>query len=289
MSPDRHKPDIHINQKHIEYCRDMVRSDDRERYECALFAPKHVQLGLWALYAFNQEIAKTRENVSEPALGEIRLQWWRDVLDEIRAGQVRDHPVVQAMAATLNEADILKRLEALIEAREQDLYDEGPADQPALEAYARAVGGMLAQTALAVSLKDTPDQALLDRAETLGSAWAMLGLVRAIPFHWASNRNYVPGDKGLASLATTDADKMFELAGPSIEAMVTYSRNALQHLRSGKEAVPADARHVFLCSAQLGLHLKTFEAAGNNPFKALSPNSFQRLRALFWAMLTGRY
>ncbi len=279
----------HIDQKHIVYCREMVRSDDRERYECALFAPKHVQRRLWALYAFNQEIAKTRENVSEPALGEIRLQWWRDVLVEVQEGQVRDHPVVQAMAWTLNDADILKRLEALIEAREQDLYDEGPADQPALEAYARAVGGMLAQTALAVSLKNAPDQALLDRAEKLGGAWAMLGLVRAIPFHWASNRNYVPGDKGLASLATTDADKMFELAAPSIEKMVAYSHEALQDLRSDKVAIPGDARHVFLCSAQLSLHLKALKAAGNNPFKALAPNSFQRLKALFGAMLFGRY
>ena len=74
------------HQSETDYCIDMVRKDDRERYECTLFAPRKLQPKLWTLYAFNQEVAKTRENVSEAMLGEIRLQWWQDVLEELGQG-----------------------------------------------------------------------------------------------------------------------------------------------------------------------------------------------------------
>lgn len=277
------------NDNHIDYCRNMVREDDRERYECALFAPADVQPKLWALFAFNQEIAKTRENVSEAALGEIRLQWWRDVIDELRDGKAREHPVVGAMAATLVDESVLDLLAHLIDAREQDLYDEGPADQKALEAYARAVGGTLSEVVLILSADGKIDEGLRDLARDTGAAWAMLGLVRAIPFHWASNRNYVPGDKGKASLATTDADKMYELAASSIDQMITFSQTHLEQARKRRHYVHTGMRHVFLGNALLSLHLKALKAADNNPFKAEEPASFSRFRKMFWYLMTGRF
>ncbi len=277
------------NDNHIDYCRNLVREDDRERYECALFAPADVQPKLWALFAFNQEIAKTRENVSEAALGEIRLQWWRDVIEELRGGKTREHPVVEAMAATLVEKDVLDLLSLLVDAREQDLYDEGPADQKALEAYARAVGGTLNEVVLILSSDGEVGEGLRGLARDTGAAWAMLGLVRAIPFHWVSNRNYVPGDKGRASLATTDADKMYELAAPSIDQMIAFSQTHLEEVRKLRQHVHTGMRHVFLGNALLSLHLRALKKVGNNPFKAEEPASFRRFRKMFWYLVTGRF
>ena len=56
------------------YCQNQVRQHDRDRYLTALFAPPARRPGLFALYAFNLEVAKVREAVSEPMLGHIRLQ-----------------------------------------------------------------------------------------------------------------------------------------------------------------------------------------------------------------------
>lgn len=274
--------------RNIVFCRDMVQQDDRARYETVLFAPRIQQAGLWALYAFNQEIAKTRESVSEPALGEIRLQWWRDVIGELREGTVREHPVVVALAAAKPSDAVLSLLEGLIDARGQDLYDEGPADQAALENYADSVGGALCEAALRLCKAEEPCQEMVDAVRRSGSAWAMLGLVRAIPFHWASNRNYVPGDKGLASLATTDADKMYALAKDAIDGMIDYAAAHSAWAKSSAVRFPAEYRHLLLLNAQLQMHIKALGAVGNNPFKAREPSTLRRLVRLLTVSVSGR-
>lgn len=276
-------------EKHTEFCRNMVRNDDRDRYDCSLFAPVASQPVLWALYAFNQEVAKTRENVSEAALGQIRLQWWRDVLDELRAGQVREHPVVQAMSVHLTCPKVLATLDDLIDARENDLYDEGPADFPALVQYAETVGGTLSEAALIACCERVPDQSLVSRVRTVGRAWAMMGLVRAVPFHWASNRNYLPGDNGKASLATTDADKMYELAAPSIDQMLAYTVDQVETLKQQPEKLADEVRHLVLPTALIEMHLKNLSKVGNNPFRANEVSSFSQLWCLVKATFQKRY
>ncbi len=275
-------------QKNMVFCRDTVQQDDRARYETVLFAPRAQQAGLWALYAFNQEIAKTRESVSEPALGEIRLQWWRDVVGELREGIVREHPVVAALAAAHPSEAVLRLLEDLIDARGQDLYDNGPADQAALEKYADSVGGALCEAALRLCKTEEPDLDMIDIVRRTGSAWAMLGLVRAIPFHWASNRNYVPGDKGLASLATTDADKMYGLAKSAIDGMIGYATAQSAWLKASAVRLPAEYRHLLLLNAQLELHIKALASASNNPFKVREPSTLHRLVKLTAVTVLGR-
>src|SRR3546814_8203475 len=75
----------------LAYCADMVRTADSDRYATVPFAPSDRRPGLLALYAFNVEVAKTREVVSQQLLGSIRLQWWRESLEGIYAGTPRTH------------------------------------------------------------------------------------------------------------------------------------------------------------------------------------------------------
>src|SRR5215469_5150788 len=80
----------------------LVRRHDRDRYQTALFAPPAARDALFSLYAFNYEVARVRETVHEPMLGQIRLQWWREAIDTAsRGGAVRAHPVVEAITATI--------------------------------------------------------------------------------------------------------------------------------------------------------------------------------------------
>ena len=66
--------------ENFSYCERLVREEDRDRFLATLFAPARVRPALFALYAFDIEIAHVAARVSEPLAGEVRLQWWRDVV-----------------------------------------------------------------------------------------------------------------------------------------------------------------------------------------------------------------
>jgi len=112
----------------LSYCARQVRWFDRERYLSALFVPAPSRERVFALYACNLEIAKTRESVSEPLIGQMRLTWWFEAIDELYAGRVRRHPVVEALAAGGARERLDRALfERLLGGREFDLEDEPPA------------------------------------------------------------------------------------------------------------------------------------------------------------------
>src|SRR5215207_11715913 len=83
------------------HCEALVRAADPDRYFAALFAPADKRPHLFALYAFSLEIARVREAVSDPMLGDIRLQWWRDALQGEARGDVRANPVAAALDETV--------------------------------------------------------------------------------------------------------------------------------------------------------------------------------------------
>jgi len=68
------------------YCENLLRAGDKDRWLASLFAPADRRPHLHALYAFNLEIARVRELAREAMAGEIRLQWWREVLAGTRPG-----------------------------------------------------------------------------------------------------------------------------------------------------------------------------------------------------------
>src|SRR5579872_4002960 len=95
-----------------------VRAADPDRYFSALFAPAVLRPLLFALYAFNAEVARVAETVREPMLGAIRLEWWRETAEGASKGSARNHDVARGLAALFEEQKILLAdLEGLIAAR----------------------------------------------------------------------------------------------------------------------------------------------------------------------------
>ena len=88
------------------HCEALVRAADKDRFIAALFAPEESRAALYALYAFNLEIARVREVIHEPLAGEIRLQWWNDVMERGARGEVEAHPVAAALRATIARYDL---------------------------------------------------------------------------------------------------------------------------------------------------------------------------------------
>src|ERR1700730_7483129 len=107
------------------YCAELVRTADRDRFLSALFAPAEHRAALQRLYAFNVEVARVREVAREPLPGEIRLQWWSEVLGGERAEEARANPVASALLAVMQRYGLAaSTLTALVDARRFDLYDE---------------------------------------------------------------------------------------------------------------------------------------------------------------------
>ncbi len=76
-----------------------IRRVDEERWLSSRYAPAPQRTTLIGLYAFYYELARVRVSVSDPTLGQIRFQWWRDALSELMRGQPRQHDVVTVLAA----------------------------------------------------------------------------------------------------------------------------------------------------------------------------------------------
>jgi len=131
-------------QQAFAHCEALVRAADRDRFLATLFAPRERRGALFALYAFNVEIARVREVVRDPVAGEIRLQWWSDVLAGDGRGEIEAHPVASALRASVARYGLPpERLQTTISARRFDLYDEPMATLADLEAYADGASSSL--------------------------------------------------------------------------------------------------------------------------------------------------
>ncbi len=172
------------------YCAELVRGADRDRYLAALFAPAERREALFALYAFNVEVGRVREAAREPLPGEIRLQWWRDVLSGERGGEAGAHPVAAALLRTIERHRLpTGKLLDLIEARRFDLYDEPMVGIADLEVYAKRTSSTVID--LAAKILDADAQLAADSA---GTAYGLVGVMRAFPLHAARHQLYIPAE-----------------------------------------------------------------------------------------------
>ena len=165
----------------------QVRAADPDRYFSSLFASPAARPCLFALYAFNHEVARVAETVREPMLGAIKLEWWRETVEGAFSGQPRNHDVAKGLAALFRAVSLpLAGFEAIIAARAFDSNAEHFADLAALENYLDATGGGLMRLAISVLGGDTA----LARPAAL--AYGLAGLLRSLPFHNARHKLYMP-------------------------------------------------------------------------------------------------
>src|SRR5471032_2390364 len=178
-------------QTNFDHCAALVREADRDRYLATLFALAAQRDALFALYAFNVEIARVRELAREPLPGEIRLQWWREVLSGERAGEGAAHPVAAALRETLARYGFVATpLLELIDERIFDLYDEPMATIGALELYAiRTQSPIFAMAAGILASGAMPGELFTLDA---GVAYTIAGILRSFGLHAARRQLYVP-------------------------------------------------------------------------------------------------
>ncbi len=256
--------------EHYRLCGESLRESDRDRWLACLFAPDAARPHLFALYAFNAEVARIRDQVSQPILGEMRLQWWIDALNAAdagaTAGQFRSHPTADALLATIDRFGLPeKALLDYLEARRFDLYDDPAPDQAFLELYCDETCGALFGLASQILGAGGAEEA----ARHAGRAYALAGLLRALPWQVARGQCFLPGDL-LARRGLTAADLFArEKSAGLMVALAELRALARDNLVKAKQAVlslPKPGREAFRLLALPGLYLRQMERRDYDPF-----------------------
>ncbi len=209
---------------------EIVRAGDKDLFLATLFCPPASQADLFALYAFQIEVSRIPRLVSEPQIGEIRLQWWRDAVETIAQGAPQDHPVLRGLQDIITRHLLpTQHLVDFIEARRQDLYADRFPDLIALEAYLGLTQSAFFQLA-AMIMAPAQSHRTADAAGLGGVAFAL--------------------SRDLA----TSADKCVPV-GMEKTILVAHARKRLHEARAAINALPKDVFPVFLPVAVSELYL----------------------------------
>lgn len=228
---------------------EQVRQADPDRYLSVLYAPEAKRPALFALYAFNDEIARIRDLVSAPMPGEIRLQWWRDAIASGSVEGAGGHPVAAALLAAIAEHGLPgAALQNYLDARVFDLYDDPMPGRTELEGYCGETASALIQlAAIVLDPQSAPDHAAL--AGHAGCAQAIALLIRRMPLHRARGQCYVPPEILAAAGLTREAFIAGEPASAmraAVSAMVALAGEHHAAFLRGASRIPVSLRPAFL-------------------------------------------
>lgn len=204
------------NDEDFDYCSDLVRRRDEDRWLAAHYAPPQERSALCTLYALHLEIAHVPTLVSEAPLGEIRLQWWREALQEIDEGRPRPHPVTQAAhALRVTDAQAHKAFVDAIDARARLLYGDPFVSVDDLAAFLRRAEAFLAPLVarrLVATLSEAEETAVREAA--LANALARRGAAIA---------------PSLADDIAARAEDLHRQAAPALRALPAAAMPAFAH------------------------------------------------------------
>lgn len=263
-----------------------LRRGDRDRYLSTLVLTGAHRDAVTALYAFNADVASIRERVSDPAPGEIRLQWWSDALEGQVHGAVRQNPVADALLDTIARYTIpAGTLLRLIGARRFDLYDDPMPDLESFEGYAGETVSTLYQLA-AMILNDGQTIETGDAAGHLGVAHAMIGHLRAFGHMSAQGRIMLPwpifeanGVREGEIFSGTESEGV-------IEALGQIGELASEHLNKAEAAIhalPGRLKPAFAPIAVLKAQLTLYQRRSTGPFGGAPDDpDWRKIARLAW-------
>ena len=267
------------------YCADLVRTHDFARYAASLFVPAGARRGLLALYAFNVEISRVRDTVSQALPGEIRLQWWRDMLEGAGHGGVEGNPVAAELLRAIGQWNLpVEPLSRLIDEHVFDLYNDPMPTLTALEGYANDTSAEL--FALATRIMGPPSEATDHLARHAGLAEGFARVIAALPRDAAHRQLFVP----LQLLQANGSGQEPVFAGketPNLRAaldqLIAEARRHLQTALALLGDVPRSIRPVFLPLALVRHELARASRADTDPFVPHAPSRLRTLWTLWRA------
>jgi phytoene synthase len=262
------------------FCAELVRSRDFPRYASTLFVPAAPRRALLALYAFNVEISRVREQVSQPLPGEMRLQWWTDMLAGTGHGGIEGNPVAAELLLAIRYWRLpVERLSRLIDEHQFDLYNDPMPTVAALEGYINDTSSAL--FSLTAGIAGPPSDEIEHLARHAGLAQGFVQVIAALPLDASRRQLFVP----LQLLESHGSHIEEVFAGkqtPKLRAALDQLIGEAQgHLKTAFELlaqVPPQVRPVFLPLSLVARDLKRMLRADSDPF---TPKVTSRLRTLW--------
>lgn len=235
----------------------QLRAADPDRYLATLYAPAGRREALATLHLFNAEIAAIRDRIHEPLPGEVRIQWWRDVVAD--GGEGAGHPLAASLLRLIDGHGLPRdAFDRYLEARIFDLYDDPMPSRGDLEGYLGETASALIQlSALLLEPEAAPEFAAA--AGHAGCAQGIAGLLRLLPVHRARGQCFVPAD--ILAAAGTDRDAFVSghdraAAVRAVEAMVALGQEHASRFKQDARGMPASLRPAFLAAALAPAYLR---------------------------------
>ena len=260
---------------------------DRDAWLASLFVPQPARAHVQALYAFSREIARVPEIVSQPTLGEIRMQWWVEALEGVRAAEASSNPIAAALLDTVSRFDLpAPALVALVDARRFDLYADPMPSLNDLEGYCGETQASLMRLA-SIVIAGGRDPGGADAAGHAGAALGIARILADLPVHAARGQCFIPADV-LARHGALPQAVAAGLPSPALASALAEMREiARRHARAAREAaarMEQGARAAILPAALVEPLLAAMERRGFDPFRdRASPPQWRRQWALWRA------
>ncbi len=262
--------------------RDLVRAGDPDRYIATLFAPENRRPYLYALYAFNLEIARIRDVISQPLPGEVRLQWWRDLIESHEKHS--SHPLAAALLDTITQNKLPRQaFMDMLDARIFDLYDDVMPKWHDLDGYCGETYSALFRLATLI-LSCGEENNTAEISGHAGIAYGLTMLLRALPVHIKRGQTYLP-QEALDDHKVTREDLIEGNITPNIKSLLSQTRSKIwDHLaQTHAEARFLDPtlRSAFLPLVSIKPYLKQTSKNSYQAFEAkIEIPNWQRI----WAM-----
>jgi 15-cis-phytoene synthase len=266
----------------VAFCADLVRTHDFVRYASTLFVPAVERRALLAIYAFNVEISRVREQVSQPLPGEIRLQWWTDTLTNTGHGGAEGNPVAAELLLAIRNFRLpVESLLRLIEEHRFDLYNDPMPSLAALEGYLSDTASALFSVVARVLAR--PSEEIDHLARHAGLAQGIVQVIATLPRDASRRQLFVPlqllQQQG-SSMEELFAGRQTPGARAAIGELLGQAKNHLTTALALLAMVPHEVRAVFLPLALVRRDLERMSRAGHDLF---APYVSTRL-AILWTL-----
>lgn len=274
---------------HYADCETLLRERDRDLWLACLFAPQPARRHIHAIYAYAIETADVRARVTQPLLGEMRLRWWADAIEDVasEAGQgARAHPIADALLDTIARFDLPRdELAALAETRmEFELYDDPPPTLESVERFCRTIMARPMRWSARILGAEVSDAGAFDAA---GMALGLTRILRALPAH-AEGQSLLPLDL-LSRHNVLPDDIRARRDSPALRAALAELRTrALAHYEAARGmAAATPGRAALLAAATTPLFLERMARKDYDPFQPLAEPSPLRRQWRLWRAARG--
>jgi phytoene synthase len=267
------------------FCAELVRTHDFARYASTLFMAAGPRRALIAIYAFNVEISRIREQVSQPLPGEMRLQWWTDMLAGAGHGGVEGNPVAAELLLAIRTWRLpVERLSRLIDEHQFDLYNDPMPTTAALEGYLNDTSSAL--LSLGAGIAGSWSDEIEHLARHAGFAQGMTQVMAALPLDASRRQLFVPLqllESCGSGMEEVFAGKQTPKLRAALDQLLGEARGHLKTASALLKTVPPQVRPVFLPLALVRRDLQQMSRADNDPFVPHLPSRLRTLWTLWRA------